>query len=138
MPVSILGNICGWYFFQIKDLSKNYQQNYQNDDSMDSESNSPFNQLTIYKQILDYMQPGETISKTLRRLGGNKSLSASERLKRKKAGLSSDNYGDSSKVTELTELANKILTKTGNMNIYQESHNYIKNLVGFSYIKAFK
>lgn len=96
---------------------------------MDSESRSPFDHIAVYKEILEFLQPGETIAKALRRFGGNKSLSASERLKRKKAGLSHENSGDSSKVVALTELANKLLTRTGNMDIYQESYQYIKKLV---------
>lgn len=96
---------------------------------MDSEPQSPFDQIAVYKKILEFMEPGENIAKTLRRLGGNKSLSASERLKRKKAGLLNEKDEASSKVTELTELADKLLTRTGNMDIYQESYQYIKNLV---------
>lgn len=106
------------------------------EDTLESESQSPFDQIGVYKQILDFMKPGETISKTLRRLGGSKPLSASERLKRKKAGLSNDSDEYSRKVTELTELANRLLTRTGNMDIYQESYQYIKNLVGLFYCIA--
>jgi hypothetical protein len=63
--------------------------------------------------------------------GGNKNMSASERWRRKK-----DGEGDHSKeenrqqVTELTELANRLLTRTGNMNIYQEGYEHITMLVG--------
>lgn len=63
-------------------------------------------------------------------LGGNKSLSASERLKLKKAGkLPTENIGHPEKVTELTELANKILTEIGNMDIYQETYEFISEKV---------
>lgn len=57
-------------------------------------------------------------------------MSASERLKLKKAGKSLDDFkGSAEKVTELTELANKILNATGNMDIYQETYEYIKEKV---------
>ncbi len=63
--------------------------------------------------------------------GGTQSLSASERLKRKKAGLA--NYGDKKEnkeaVTKVTELANTILTRTGNMDIYQETREKILDKV---------
>lgn len=99
------------------------------DDSVELKPESPFDDRGVYRQILAFMEPGETVARTLRRLGGGASLSASERLKRRKAGLSVDPGGDSGKVTQLTELANRILTKTGNMDIYQESFAYIKNRV---------
>jgi len=56
-------------------------------------------------------------------------LSASERLKRKKAGLSVDNAGNKQMVSDLTELANRLLSRTGNMDIYQETYEYIQNQV---------
>ncbi|KAK6643617.1 hypothetical protein RUM43_005127 [Polyplax serrata] len=116
-------------WMEVKELHKSYKEKNNLEDTLESESQSPFDQIGVYKQILDFMKPGETISKTLRRLGGSKPLSASERLKRKKAGLSNDSDAYSRKVTELTELANRLLTRTGNMDIYQESYQYIKNLV---------
>lgn len=79
------------------------------------------------------MEPKESISKTLRRLGGNKRLSTAERLKMKKAGLSVDS-GSSSKVTRLTELANQILTATGNMDVYQETYEHISQIVSFIFL----
>lgn len=89
--------------------------------------------LDLYKKILTYLMPKETITQALKRLGGNKSLSASERLKLKKAGKSlGDLKGNSEKVTELTELANKILTALGNMDIYQETYEYIFDKVNAS------
>lgn len=117
------------FLFQVEDVPNRPQKMDDLDDSLDSSTASPFDHIAVYKQVLEHMEPGETVAKTLRRLGGNKSLSASERLRRKKAGLSIESSGDASKVTELTELANRILTKTGNMNVYQESYQHIKNMV---------
>lgn len=62
-------------------------------------------------------------------IGGSGSLSASERLKRKKAGLDLGNPGDKQAVTDLTELANRNLNRTGNMDIYQETFEYISQQV---------
>lgn len=91
-----------------------------------------------YKEIVGMMEPKETISKTLRRLGGNKRLTTAERLKMKKAGLSTDN-SSSVKVTRLTELANQILTATGNMDVYQETFEHISQIVCFFwYFRLFK
>jgi hypothetical protein len=57
-------------------------------------------------------------------------MSASERWRRKKAGQDDSKEGSQQQVTELTELANRLLTKTGNMDIYQESYEHIARLVG--------
>jgi hypothetical protein len=64
--------------------------------------------------------------------GGNKNISASQRWRRKKDGESDSKDGNRQQVTELTELANRILTRTGNMNIYQESYEHIAKLVGIA------
>ncbi|KAL0278198.1 UNVERIFIED_CONTAM: hypothetical protein PYX00_000086 [Menopon gallinae] len=116
-------------WIKVKESGQNLQTNDEYDDTLDSSTSSPFDQIAAYKQMLELMEEGETVAKALRRLGGNKTLSASERLKRKKAGLSIETNGDAGKVTELTELANRILTKTGNMNVYQESYQQIKNMI---------
>ncbi|XP_014247559.1 CD2 antigen cytoplasmic tail-binding protein 2 homolog [Cimex lectularius] len=88
----------------------------------------------LYKEILGFLQPKESIAKALKRLGGQKSLSASERLKLKKAGKlpQPTSNDDIEKVTKLTELANKILTHSGNMDIYQETYEYIQDKLNAS------
>lgn len=92
------------------------------------EDSSEFDITAAYKEIISMMEPKETISKTLRRLGGNKRPTTAERWKLKKAGLSTDG-GSSSKVTRLTELANQILTADGNMDVYQETYEQISQIV---------
>jgi len=92
------------------------------------EDNVEFNVTAAYKEIISMMEPKETISKSLRRLGGNKRLTTAERWKLQKAGLSTDE-GSSSKVTRLTELANQILTANGNMDVYQETYEQISQIV---------
>lgn len=55
-------------------------------------------------------------------------MSASERWRRKKAGQDDGQQGNQQQVTDLTELANRLLTETGNMDIYQESYEHISKL----------
>lgn len=74
--------------------------------------------------MLSYMNEGETVSAALQRLGKNRvKMSSVERLKLKKQGKT-DTNGE--KITKLTELANEILTATGNMDIYQATYESIK------------
>lgn len=58
--------------------------------------------------------------------GASTKISSAERWKRKKAGIV-DESGQI--VTRITELANQILTKTGNMDIYQETFEKISGIL---------
>lgn len=104
----------------------------EDEDSSDIPSlSSDFDEVSIQKEMLTFMKPKETVAKALRRHAGNKSISSAERWKRKKAGVDVSKEEEESKqnVSKLTELANKILQNTGNMDIYQESYEYISEKV---------
>jgi len=111
------------------------QPNEQGDTSAQGDSDSDeeeiFNEIELYREMLDLVKPQETINKALRRLGANSCLSASERLRRKKAGIdvSKGSKEDQASVTRLTELANKILSRTGNMDIYQYTYEHMSEKV---------
>ncbi|XP_014607137.1 PREDICTED: CD2 antigen cytoplasmic tail-binding protein 2 homolog isoform X1 [Polistes canadensis] len=100
-------------------------------ESDDDETDIMFDPVHLYKQILEYLKPGETVSKALCRLGkGKKRLTNAERWKRKKEGKSLEMDDQNSvQITKLTELANELLTRTGNMDIYQESYEFINKKV---------
>lgn len=60
------------YFFQIKKRDDKPQGAEGDEDDSDSDySNeaSPFDRIAIYKQMLELMRPGESVAKSLRRLG---------------------------------------------------------------------
>ncbi|CAH2050462.1 unnamed protein product, partial [Iphiclides podalirius] len=78
-------------------------------ESEEDEIEEKFNIIDNYKEIVDHMQPKETISKAIQRLGASSKISSAERWKRKKAGIIDEG---SKTVTRITELANQILTKT--------------------------
>ncbi|XP_069677245.1 CD2 antigen cytoplasmic tail-binding protein 2 homolog isoform X1 [Periplaneta americana] len=56
-------------------------------------------------------------------------MSASERWWQKKAGQDDGQQGNQQQLTDLTELANRLLSETGNMDIYQESYEHISKLI---------
>lgn len=98
-------------------------------DSSSDEEDEPkeglknFDVIAAYRRILELMKPKETIKRTLQRLGKSSAkISSIERFRRKKAGIIDEN---AALVTELTELTNKILTKMGNMNVYEETYEEI-------------
>ncbi|XP_037806226.1 CD2 antigen cytoplasmic tail-binding protein 2 homolog [Lucilia sericata] len=96
-------------------------------DAVDVKSMNVYNEALMYKQLLSYMMDGETVACALKRLGKNRvKMSSVERLRLKKKGIRDEN-GD--KITKLTELANEILTKTGNMDIYEATYESIKEKV---------
>ncbi|XP_065355902.1 CD2 antigen cytoplasmic tail-binding protein 2 homolog [Calliphora vicina] len=96
-------------------------------DAADAKSMEVYNEALLYKQLLFYMNEGESVACTLKRLGKNRvKMSSVERLRLKKQGITDVN-GD--KITKLTELANEILTKTGNMDIYQATFESLKEKV---------
>lgn len=69
------------------------------------------------------MKPGETVQMALQRLGRKRpKLSTLEKLKQKKAGIENKETQD---IALLTEVANEILSNTGNMDIYQETYEKI-------------
>ncbi|KAI5640599.1 GYF domain-containing protein [Phthorimaea operculella] len=94
--------------------------------SNDDEPEEKFDLIENYKEIIQHMKPGETIAKTLQRLGASSKISSAERWKRKKAGIVDEG---SKTVTRITELANQILTKMGNMDIYQETYEKINGIL---------
>ncbi|KYM95164.1 PREDICTED: CD2 antigen cytoplasmic tail-binding protein 2 homolog [Cyphomyrmex costatus] len=102
------------------------------DSDSDDEGDIMFDPIPLYKKILEYLKPGETVSKTLCRLGkGKKKLTTAERWKKKKESKTDKKEEDpnSVNITKLTELANELLTRTGNMDIYQESYEQIKKKI---------
>ncbi|XP_076299577.1 CD2 antigen cytoplasmic tail-binding protein 2 homolog holn1 isoform X2 [Lasioglossum baleicum] len=100
------------------------------DSDSDDDADIMFNPVHLYKLILEYLKPGETVSKALCRFGkGKKRLTTAERWKKKKEKKEVEDDEKSVSITKLTELANELLTRTGNMDIYQESYEQIKKKV---------
>lgn len=121
----MFGGLAPW-FSQIKQRKDGEADKLNSDDSDDDDAaqESEFDVIASYRRILELMQPGETIKRTLQRLGGKSArMSSAERWKQRKAGVVDPN---AALVTELTELTNGILTKMGNMDIYEENYEAIK------------
>jgi CD2 antigen cytoplasmic tail-binding protein 2 len=96
----------------------------EDDDLLRAAASAKFDPLETYRSIFALMQKGETIKKSIKRIGGsNAKISTVERIRRKKAGIVDES---ASIVTRLTELSNEILTKSGNMDIYDETYEQIE------------
>ncbi|KAF4516950.1 hypothetical protein B566_EDAN005551 [Ephemera danica] len=110
--------------FNMKEEMEEGHFDADGDDSSSDGDEAPFDLVAAYTKILKYLQPGETVAKALRRLGekheprGGATLTASQKLKLKKQGVSLESAArDSTAMLELTELANGLLNSTGNMNL---------------------
>lgn len=113
---------------KIKAKSKDDLEKEQQEDEEEDEKEGKYNELDHYKKMFEFMKPGESVAKALRRLGGGKSaMSASERWKKKKAGYVEDptEKENKEKMLKLTELADGILSRSGNMEIYEETYEGI-------------
>ncbi|KRX52441.1 CD2 antigen cytoplasmic tail-binding protein 2 [Trichinella sp. T9] len=97
--------------------------NLQADGAGDSASPTPVDRMEIFANILEFMKPGETVTRTLKRLGGNKSSieSRQRRWKMKKncdeASTSATVSQDEQNVIKLTELVN-LLVSDGLFEVY--------------------
>ncbi|XP_020292835.1 CD2 antigen cytoplasmic tail-binding protein 2 homolog [Pseudomyrmex gracilis] len=101
------------------------------DSDSDDDGDVMFDPIPLYKTMLEYLKPGETVSKTLCRLGKEKKkLTTAERWKKKKESKTfKEEDPKAVSITKLTEVANELLTRTGNMDIYQETYEQIKKKV---------
>jgi CD2 antigen cytoplasmic tail-binding protein 2 len=64
--------VCFFFFFKIKKTDEKPEGAEGDKDDSDSDySNdaSPFDRIAVYKQMLELMKPGESVAKSLRRLG---------------------------------------------------------------------
>lgn len=100
-----------------------YKSSSDEDDEMAGPAKK-FDSSASFKEILDFMQPTESINKTLQRLNKSKlKVSTAQRFKMKKQGIVDE---ASEKITKITGLVNEILTKTGNMNVYELTYEQIQ------------
>uniref|UniRef100_A0A2M4BRI3 Putative cd2 antigen cytoplasmic tail-binding protein 2 n=1 Tax=Anopheles marajoara TaxID=58244 RepID=A0A2M4BRI3_9DIPT len=110
-------------------------------DSSDSDSEdenkkgAKFDDIATYRQMLELMEPKESVKRALQRLGkGTAKLTTAQRWKLKKAGQAPDE--SSAKITKLTALSNDILTNSGNMDVYEETFEMIQRKVTDAQRKA--
>lgn len=99
------------------------------DDNVDEgiEKVEKFDNLSSFKLVLSHMKPSESINRTLQRLNKSKvKLTTAQRWKMKKQGTVDES---SETITKLTGIVNEILTKTGNMNVYELTFEQIQHKI---------
>jgi len=115
-------------WIKVKERSTAELQKAEEEDEKEEENQGKYNEIQTYREILKVLKPKESVAKALRRLGGNKKpLSSAERWKRKKAGYVEDPAEKAAKesMLALTGLADTIITRSGNMEVYDETYESI-------------
>ena len=100
-----------------------YNSSSDDEDALPS-AEKAFDSRASFQEILAFMLPKESINKTLQRLNKSKmKLSSVQRIRMKKEGKVDE---ASEKITKITGIVNEILTKTGNMNVYELTFEQIQ------------
>jgi len=123
---------------KVKEVSKDEQEKQDALDEAEDEAEAAYNELEVYKSVLTLMKPGETVAKSIRRLGGGggpgqqkmliqKQRKIAQKLKKKqKLTEEEEKYQKSrDEMKKLTGFADTILTRSGNMEIYEETFEKI-------------
>jgi CD2 antigen cytoplasmic tail-binding protein 2 len=113
--------------------NENYRKKYYTADgeySSDEEEaveETKIDHLASFKEILTVMQRGESINAALQRLNKSKiKVTTAQRWKMKKQGIVDES---SEMITKVTGIVNEILTKTGNMNVYELTYEQIEHKI---------
>ena len=113
-----------------KDSAAEADDEEDDDDDDDDEPKDSGDRLQVYREMLKLMKPGESVLKSLRRLGGGKAgmaaASASRRWKEKRAAAAGGNKSTAPEVNRadllaLTGHADRQLQQ-GNLEIYQATY----------------
>lgn len=115
-------------WMKVKTKSKKELEKEEQEDEDEDEMQENYSEIENYKLMMEFMRPGESVAKALRRLGGGKAaMSASQRWKKKKAGVVEDpeEKENKEKMLKLTGFADSILSRSGNMEIYEETYEGI-------------
>ena len=115
-----------WVRVQEREKKKN------KDDDSSNDEEEQVDETQIYKELVELMKPGETITKTLCRYGGKGgSLSASQRLKLKKQKIQQKDErseDDKKNMEKVTELADRLISN-GKMDTYELSYEKLNFLI---------
>jgi len=124
---------------KVKDVTQAEQIKKDANDDAEDEAEAAYNETEVYKSVLALMKPGDTVAKAIRRLSGaakgpgqqkvilQKERKIAQKLK-KKQKLTDDEetfQRDREDMKRLTGFADSILTRSGNMEVYEETYEKI-------------
>jgi len=116
---------------KIKERSAAEKEREEEAGDAEDEAAASYSELGNYSKMVELMQPGESVARALKRLAGKKGpVLQSQRWKKKKTGggvTDPAEAGNKTAMLALTGLADEILSRSGNMEIYEETYEGIQH-----------
>ena len=108
---------------KVKEMSKEENERKEAIDEEEDEAEGAYNEIDTYRECLKLLRPGESVAKAIRRLAGGKKPTTQRKWQQKKQ---KDNMTEEEKknrelMTKLSGYADMILSRSGNMEIYEET-----------------
>ena len=111
---------------KVKELSKEEAARKEAIDDEEDEAEGAYNEIGSYKECLKLMRPGETVAKGIRRLAGGKKPTTQRKWQQKnKKPETEEEKKNRELMTKLSGYADSILSRSGNMEIYEETYEKI-------------
>jgi len=124
-------------WIKVKDVTQAEQKRQDANDEAEDEAEAAYNEIEVYKSVLALMKPGDTVAKAIRRLSGvgpgqqkvvlQKERKIAQKLK-KHQKLTEEEEGfqkGREDMKRLTGYADSILSRSGNMEVYEETYEKI-------------
>ena len=124
---------------KVKEIKEAEKDKQDAQDKAEDEAMAAYNEEETYKKMVALMKPGETVAKTIRRLGGASGGPGQQKIVQQKQRKIAQKLKKGQKLTEdeesfqksrkemevMSGLADLILSRSGNMEIYDETFEKI-------------
>jgi len=111
----------------VKEMSAEETKKKDANDEAEDEAEANYDELATYKQCLKLMKEGETVAKAIKRLSGGKK--ALPKWRQKKIQETPEEKQNRELMMQLTGFADSILSRSGNMEIYEETYEKIAHKI---------
>lgn len=108
---------------KVKEMSAEETRKKDERDEEEDEAEAKYDELTAYKDCIKLMREGETVAKAIKRLGGGKKQLP--KWRQKKVKETPEEAQNRELMMKLTGYADSILSRSGNMEIYEETFEKI-------------
>ena len=108
-------------------MSKEENERKEAIDEKEDEAEEAYNEIDTYRECLKLLRPGESVARAIRRLAGGKKPTTQRKWQQKKQkdNLTEEQKKDRELMTKLSGYADMILSRSGNMEIYEETYEKI-------------
>ena len=110
---------------KVKEMSAEDKTKKDKRDDEEDEAAAKYDEVTAYKECLKLMREGETVARAIKRLGGNKKPVSKWKKTKNKVEETPEEKRNRELMAKLTGFADSILSRSGNMEIYEETYEKI-------------